>query len=84
MFKGELDQTEIKGIDLNDLYILEQGTRHAGAKKFLNQALRSTKQTPNEAKLKELDNKLEADSIYSLKKISLLKTLILIKRLILS
>ncbi|WQX44277.1 DUF3519 domain-containing protein [Helicobacter pylori] len=35
MFKGELDQTEIKGIDLNDLYILEQGTRHAGAKKIL-------------------------------------------------
>ncbi len=54
------------------------------ALKNFNQALRSTKQTPNEAKLKELDNKLEADSIYSLKKISLLKTLILIKRLILS
>ncbi|WP_231253669.1 DUF3519 domain-containing protein [Helicobacter pylori] len=35
VFKGELDQTEIKGIDLNDLYILEQGTRHAGAKKIL-------------------------------------------------
>ncbi len=35
MFKGELDQTEIKGIDLNDLYILEQGTRHVGAKKIL-------------------------------------------------
>ncbi|WP_154414175.1 DUF3519 domain-containing protein, partial [Helicobacter pylori] len=35
MFKGELDQAEIKGIDLNDLYILEQGTRHAGAKKIL-------------------------------------------------
>ncbi|RVY22751.1 DUF3519 domain-containing protein [Helicobacter pylori] len=35
MFKGELDQTEIKGIDLNDLYILDQGTRHAGAKKIL-------------------------------------------------
>ncbi|WP_423249144.1 DUF3519 domain-containing protein [Helicobacter pylori] len=33
VFKGELDQTEIKGIDLNDLYILDQGTRHAGAKK---------------------------------------------------
>ncbi|MBM0621222.1 DUF3519 domain-containing protein, partial [Helicobacter pylori] len=30
-----LDQAEIKGIDLNDLYILEQGTRHAGAKKIL-------------------------------------------------
>ncbi|WP_120832714.1 DUF3519 domain-containing protein, partial [Helicobacter pylori] len=30
-----LDQTEIKGIDLNDLYILDQGTRHAGAKKIL-------------------------------------------------
>ncbi|MCQ2949815.1 DUF3519 domain-containing protein [Helicobacter pylori] len=35
VFKGELDQTEVKGIDLNDLYILEQGTRHAGAKKIL-------------------------------------------------
>ncbi len=35
MFKGELDQAEIKGIDLSDLYILEQGTRHAGAKKIL-------------------------------------------------
>ncbi len=35
VFKGELDQTEIKDIDLNDLYILEQGTRHAGAKKIL-------------------------------------------------
>ncbi|MCQ2833184.1 DUF3519 domain-containing protein [Helicobacter pylori] len=35
MFKGELDQTEIKGIDLNDLYILEQGSRHATAKKIL-------------------------------------------------
>ncbi|GAA8704018.1 hypothetical protein HpBT348_06640 [Helicobacter pylori] len=35
MFKGELDQATIKGIDLNDLYILEQGTRHAGAKKIL-------------------------------------------------
>ncbi|WQY14915.1 DUF3519 domain-containing protein [Helicobacter pylori] len=35
VFKGELDQTEIKGIDLNDLYTLEQGTRHAGAKKIL-------------------------------------------------
>ncbi len=35
VFKGELDQTEIKGIDLNDLYILEQGSRHAGAKKIL-------------------------------------------------
>ncbi|GAA8408453.1 hypothetical protein HpDR45_15520 [Helicobacter pylori] len=35
VFKGELDQTEIKGIDLNDLYILEQGTRHVGAKKIL-------------------------------------------------
>ncbi|MCQ2872698.1 DUF3519 domain-containing protein [Helicobacter pylori] len=30
-----LDQTEIKGIDLNDLYILEQGSRNAGAKKIL-------------------------------------------------
>ncbi len=35
MFKGELDQTEIKGIDLNDLYILEQGSRHATTKKIL-------------------------------------------------
>lgn len=34
MFKT-LDQTEIKGIDLNDLYILEQGSRNAGAKKIL-------------------------------------------------
>ncbi|MEJ8611545.1 DUF3519 domain-containing protein, partial [Helicobacter pylori] len=34
-FKGELDQTEIKGIDLNDLYILEQGSRNAGARKIL-------------------------------------------------
>ncbi|MCQ2709984.1 DUF3519 domain-containing protein [Helicobacter pylori] len=34
MFKT-LDQAEIKGIDLNDLYILDQGTRHAGAKKIL-------------------------------------------------
>ncbi len=35
VFKGELDQTEVKGIDLNDLYLLEQGTRHAGARKIL-------------------------------------------------
>ncbi|WP_202978636.1 DUF3519 domain-containing protein, partial [Helicobacter pylori] len=35
VFKGELDQTEIKGIDLNDLYLLEQGTRHAGDRKIL-------------------------------------------------
>ncbi|WRF20605.1 DUF3519 domain-containing protein [Helicobacter pylori] len=35
VFKGELDQTEVKGIDLNDLYILDQGTRHAGAKTIL-------------------------------------------------
>ncbi|WP_172635472.1 DUF3519 domain-containing protein [Helicobacter pylori] len=35
VFKGELDQTEIKGIDLNDLYILEQGSRNAGTKKIL-------------------------------------------------
>ncbi|WQW05515.1 DUF3519 domain-containing protein [Helicobacter pylori] len=35
VFKGELDQTEIKGIDLNDLYILEQGSRNAGARKIL-------------------------------------------------
>ncbi|WP_164501058.1 DUF3519 domain-containing protein, partial [Helicobacter pylori] len=35
VFKGELDQATIKRIDLNDLYILEQGTRKAGAKKIL-------------------------------------------------
>ncbi|MCQ2624826.1 DUF3519 domain-containing protein, partial [Helicobacter pylori] len=35
VFKGELDQTEIKGIDLKDLYILEQGSRHATTKKIL-------------------------------------------------
>ncbi|MBS3015807.1 DUF3519 domain-containing protein, partial [Helicobacter pylori] len=35
VFKGELDNGEIKKIDLNDLYILEQGSRHAGAKKIL-------------------------------------------------
>ncbi|MFP6004665.1 DUF3519 domain-containing protein [Helicobacter pylori] len=35
VFKGELDEGEIKKIDLNDLYILEQGSRHAGAKKIL-------------------------------------------------
>ncbi|MCQ2625864.1 DUF3519 domain-containing protein [Helicobacter pylori] len=35
MFKGELDQTEVKKIDLNDLYILEQGSRNAGARKIL-------------------------------------------------
>ncbi|GAA7325176.1 DUF3519 domain-containing protein [Helicobacter pylori] len=35
VFKGELDQTEIKGIDLNDLYLLEQGSRNAGARKIL-------------------------------------------------
>ncbi|MCQ2718738.1 DUF3519 domain-containing protein [Helicobacter pylori] len=35
VFKGELDKGEIKKIDLNDLYILDQGTRHAGARKIL-------------------------------------------------
>ncbi|WQY50597.1 DUF3519 domain-containing protein [Helicobacter pylori] len=35
VFKGELDNGEIKKIDLNDLYILEQGTRHATTKKIL-------------------------------------------------
>ncbi|WP_415751451.1 DUF3519 domain-containing protein [Helicobacter pylori] len=35
VFKGELDKSEIKGIDLNDLYLLEQGTRHATTKKIL-------------------------------------------------
>ncbi|BDO46484.1 DUF3519 domain-containing protein [Helicobacter pylori] len=35
MFKGELDQATIKGIDLNDLYLLEQGSRNAGARKIL-------------------------------------------------
>ncbi len=37
VFKGELDQTEIKGIDLNDLYILDQGTRHATKKILVKQ-----------------------------------------------
>ncbi|MDU9746519.1 DUF3519 domain-containing protein, partial [Helicobacter pylori] len=35
VLKGELDKGEIKKIDLNDLYILEQGTRNAGARKIL-------------------------------------------------
>ncbi|BBI23211.1 DUF3519 domain-containing protein [Helicobacter pylori] len=35
VFKGELDKGEIKGIDLNDLYILEQGSRNVGARKIL-------------------------------------------------
>ncbi|WP_437342284.1 DUF3519 domain-containing protein [Helicobacter pylori] len=35
VFKGELDKGEIKKIDLNDLYILEQGSRQASAKKIL-------------------------------------------------
>ncbi|GAA8195135.1 DUF3519 domain-containing protein [Helicobacter pylori] len=35
VFKGELDQTVIKGIDLNDLYLLDQGSRNAGARKIL-------------------------------------------------
>ncbi|GAA7917804.1 DUF3519 domain-containing protein [Helicobacter pylori] len=35
MFKGELDKGEIKKIDLNDLYLLEQGTRHAGSRKII-------------------------------------------------
>ncbi|WP_423229821.1 DUF3519 domain-containing protein [Helicobacter pylori] len=35
VFKGELDQAEIKGIDLNDLYILDQGTRHVTTKEIL-------------------------------------------------
>ncbi len=35
VFKGELDKSEIKGIDLNDLYILEQGSRNVGARKIL-------------------------------------------------
>ncbi|MGL2433616.1 DUF3519 domain-containing protein [Helicobacter pylori] len=35
VFKGELAQAEIKGVDLNDLYTLEQGTRKEGAKKIL-------------------------------------------------
>ncbi|GAA8400365.1 hypothetical protein HpNP4_26270 [Helicobacter pylori] len=30
-----MDQTEVKGIDLNDLYLLEQGSRNAGARKIL-------------------------------------------------
>ncbi|MCQ2762101.1 hypothetical protein JT239_05595, partial [Helicobacter pylori] len=35
VFKGELDKSEIKGIDLNDLYILDQATRQPSAKKIL-------------------------------------------------
>ncbi|GHR88588.1 hypothetical protein VN1277_12350 [Helicobacter pylori] len=35
VFKGELDQTVVKEIDLNDLYILDQGSRNAGARKIL-------------------------------------------------
>ncbi|WQS66614.1 DUF3519 domain-containing protein [Helicobacter pylori] len=35
VFKGELDEGEIKKIDLNDLYILDQGARHATTKKIL-------------------------------------------------
>ncbi len=35
VFKGELDKGEIKKIDLNDLYILEQGSRNAGSRKIL-------------------------------------------------
>ncbi|TPH28483.1 DUF3519 domain-containing protein, partial [Helicobacter pylori] len=35
VFKGELDKGEIKKIDLNDLYLLDQGTRHATTKKIL-------------------------------------------------
>ncbi len=35
VFKGELDKSEIKGIDLNDLYVLEQGSRNVGARKIL-------------------------------------------------
>ncbi|WP_240145652.1 DUF3519 domain-containing protein, partial [Helicobacter pylori] len=35
VFKGELDNGEIKKIDLNDLYILDQGARHATTKKIL-------------------------------------------------
>ncbi|QQW78592.1 DUF3519 domain-containing protein [Helicobacter pylori] len=35
VFKGELDSATIKGVDLEDLYTLEQGSRKAGAKKIL-------------------------------------------------
>ncbi|WP_425251299.1 DUF3519 domain-containing protein [Helicobacter pylori] len=35
VFKGELDSATIKGVDLEDLYTLEQGTRNEGAKKIL-------------------------------------------------
>ncbi|GAA7907782.1 hypothetical protein HpMS217_11290 [Helicobacter pylori] len=35
VFKGELDQADVKEINLDDLYLLEQGTRLAGAKKIL-------------------------------------------------
>ncbi|WP_390491727.1 DUF3519 domain-containing protein, partial [Helicobacter pylori] len=35
VFKGELDQAEVKEINLNDLYLLEQGSRNAGSRKIL-------------------------------------------------
>ncbi|WQY30531.1 DUF3519 domain-containing protein [Helicobacter pylori] len=35
MFKGELDSAVIKGIDLEDLYLLESGAKKHGAKKIL-------------------------------------------------
>ncbi|AEN18561.1 hypothetical protein HPPN135_04345 [Helicobacter pylori Puno135] len=35
MFKGELAQAEIKGVDLDDLYLLESGAKRHGAKKIL-------------------------------------------------
>ncbi|GAA7706693.1 hypothetical protein HpCOL116_05940 [Helicobacter pylori] len=35
VFKGELDNGEIKKIDLNDLYILDQATRQPSTKKIL-------------------------------------------------
>ncbi|WP_024114025.1 DUF3519 domain-containing protein, partial [Helicobacter pylori] len=35
VFKGESDKGEIKEIDLKDLYLLEQGSRNAGARKIL-------------------------------------------------
>ncbi|QQW71299.1 DUF3519 domain-containing protein [Helicobacter pylori] len=35
VFKGELAQAEIKGVDLDDLYLLESGAKRHGAKKIL-------------------------------------------------
>ncbi|QQW85803.1 DUF3519 domain-containing protein [Helicobacter pylori] len=35
VFKGELDSATIKGVDLDDLYLLESGAKRHGAKKIL-------------------------------------------------